>query len=161
MNTKSTVVSNIIAGQYDDSDLEFYTVYTLVDITDSGVNDSNLFDTKSYNQSQNLNVLLQIIGLRTQPIVLEVSSLSLQSMKDYQFGTSFKGTHTVWVVKFASEYKNAWKNELDYVYHLKEDCDGIAFIPDLDNTAKFGIDVFDTASNTKRNIYFSITDNAL
>lgn len=160
MNIKSTVTSGIITGQYDnDSDLEFYTIYTLVDITDSGVIDSESADTVPYNQSQNLNVLLQIVGLRTQPIVLEITSLTNQNMKDYEFGNSFKGTHSVWIVKFANEYKSAWNKDGDYTYYLRSDCDGIAFIPHLQNTAKFVVDVFNTNNSTKRNIYFKKIDN--
>lgn len=154
MNT--TNPNKLVVGRQfntENDNLEFYTIYTLVDVTDSGVTDSDLFDTLPYNQNQNLNVLVQIIGLRTQPMIIEVSHLAAQNMSEYKFGNVFKGKNDVWIVKFACEYKNAWSKDDDQVYYLKSDCNDVAFIPKLLDTAKFKINIFNTVDNNK-NIYF-------
>jgi len=146
------------AGENLTGDLEFFTAFTLVDITDSGISDPELFDSLEYNQSQNLNVLLQVIGLRTQPVIVSVTARASQDLTDYDFGTAFTGTHTVWAVKFASEYRGAWEKNGDPIYFLKSDTDGIAFIPELDNTVEFLLNVFDSYDATNKNIYFLKSD---
>ena len=41
----------------------FYTIYTLVDITDANISSPKV-DAKGFYQSQNLNTFMQTIGLR-------------------------------------------------------------------------------------------------
>ena len=75
--------------------MESFQCYTLVDITNTGVNDPQ--KTKAYNQYQNLNTLIQCIGLRALPMLLESKLLENQDLSEYQFGSKYKnkliGTH--------------------------------------------------------------------
>ena len=89
---------------------DFYTVYTLIDITDSGVV-SPKTSASGYFQAQNLNTFIQSISLRSQPVLSSVQILDSQDISKYEFGTNFTGTHTVWVLKFASETADAWKKD--------------------------------------------------
>ncbi len=146
-------------GEHLTGDIEYFTAYTLVDTTDSGITDPNSSNTKGYNQSQNLNVLLQLTGLRAQPIVSSVLKRENQDMADYSFGSAFSGTETIWIVKFATEYKGAWANAGDNTYHLVEDCNGVAVTTGLDDTATLASNSFDTKNATNKNLYFVRNDN--
>ena len=146
-------------GEHLTGDIEYFTAYTLVDCTDSGVTDPNNADTKGYNQSQNLNVLLQLTGLRAQPIVSSVLKREAQAMAYYSFGSGLTGTQTIWIVKFATEYKGAWANGADNTYHLVQDCQGVAVTTGLDDTATLSANAFNTTDAVNKNLYFVRNDN--
>jgi hypothetical protein len=146
-------------GEHLTGDIEYFTAYTLVDCTDSGVTDPNSSDTTGYNQSQNLNVLLQLTGLRAQPIVSSVLKRENQDLADYSFGSGLTGTHTIWIVKFATEYKGAWARAGDNTYHLVQDCDGVAVTTGLDDTATLVASTFNTTDAVNMNLYFVRNDN--
>lgn len=135
-------------------ELDNFTVYTLVDITNTETTDPDLFDTLEYNQYQNLNTILQVVGMRTQPIVISVIVEKSANLKNFKFGSQYSGKHSVWIIKFASEYKDAWLKENDPTFFLKKDIDGIAYISSLEETVKFNIDIFNTSSVKYKNIYF-------
>jgi hypothetical protein len=64
-------------------------ILTLVDITDTGITRVRDNNTKEYHQQQNLNVLLQTISLRTQPlepVVKIYPELSQMSDLESNFG---------------------------------------------------------------------------
>src|SRR6056300_1270386 len=121
-------------GEHLTGAIEYFTAYTLVDVTDSGITDPNNPDTAGYNQAQNLNVLLQVISLRAQPIVVSVSKRTAQDMADYSFGSGFTGPQSIWILKFATEYKGAWSTSSSQTYHLEQDCDSVAVTTGLDDT---------------------------
>lgn len=146
-------------GEHLTGDIEYFTAYTLVDVSDSGITDPNNPDTTGYNQSQNLNVLLQLTGLRAQPIVSSVLKREAQDMADYSFGSAFSGSQTMWLVKFATEYKGAWANASDDTYHLVNDCDGVAVTTGLDDTVAFAANAFNTTDAANMNLYFVRNDN--
>lgn len=137
-----------------EENIKSYVAYTLIDVSDTEVTDPDFFDTLEYNQFQNLNTLSQIMGLRTQPIILEVTLEKNVNIKNYNFGSEFSGKQNVWKIKFSSESNDPWKMENDDFYFLKKDINGIAFISGLSETAKFKIDVFDAYSTSNKNIYF-------
>ena len=62
-----------------------YSAYTLIDITNTNVNQYKDQIIQS-NQQQNLNTLIQSIGLRSQPINPEVSVLMAQDIVNFGFG---------------------------------------------------------------------------
>lgn len=129
------------------------TAFTLVDITDTGkirVRDSN---TREYHQQQNLNVLLQTIGLRSQPFNPVVTVMKNVRLSDMQFGDFYTDeTATVWSLKFYVEHDMAWSDGEDQLALLKSDANGVAITSDLDNTLEFPINIFDTVDNV--NLYF-------
>jgi len=128
--------------------------HTLVDVTSSGtvrVRDAN---TKEYHQQQNLNVLLQTIGLRTQPIEHEVKQLIQQDLSDYNFDPSYTGSHTVWRLTFDIQHHSVWHDGEDELGLLKLDASGVAITADLDETAQFDVNVFNAQDCV--NLYFEI-----
>ena len=119
------------------------SVFTLVDITDSGsvcIRDNN---TKEYHQNQNLNVLIQTIGLRSQPLNYEVKIHGTTDLSEFNFDDIYSGIATVWELKFENEHLHVWNDGSDELAFLKSDINGVAISGDLDNTFYFDVDVFD------------------
>jgi hypothetical protein len=139
-------------GEYIGGNIEYFTCYTLIDISDSGIYDPTA--GQAYEQAQNLNALLQAISLGSQPILTSVEKLTAADMDDFDFGSDFTGTHNMWVLRFASERVGSIT-----VNTLVRDIDGLPVYDDLDETATFDSNVFETNDVTQTNIYFVRNDN--
>ena len=136
---------------------DFYTVYTLIDITDTGVV-SPKGNSKGFFQAQNLNTFIQSISLRSQPVLSSVEKLDAEDVADHQFGSNFTGLHDVWVLKFASETADAWNKENNSVYMLNEDFNTTPIHGTLDETAIINPEIIDT-STVNKNTYFKYSEN--
>ena len=136
----------------------FYTIYTLIDITDANV-PSPKIDEKKFYQSQNLNTFMQVIGLRTQPIISSITKLESQDLIDYSFGTDFTGSQTVWLLKFVSDTDRAWYEDNNYTALLLQDFDFIPIHDQLDETVVIEGDVINTNNEEKLNTYFTFSEN--
>ena len=136
---------------------DFYTVYTLIDITDSGVVSPKV-DAKGFFQAQNLNTFIQSISLRSQPVLSSVDILSAKDLSNYQFGSNITGLHDIWVLKFASETADAWKKENNSVYMLENDFNTMPIHITLDETALINPEIIDTKTVNK-NTYFKFSEN--
>jgi len=138
-------------GEFFGGNIEYFTCFTLVDITDTGVFDPNA--GKTFEQAQNLNALLQAISLGSQPVLTSVEKLTAADAADFEFGSDFTGAHNVWVLRFASERAGTIT-----VDTLVRDVDGLPVYMDLDETAVFDTDVFETGDPVQKNIYFVRND---
>ena len=137
--------------------MEHISAFTLVDITLSKVIDDMNINRPEYHQMQNLQMLLQTIGMKTQPLEYNVDILTEQNMEDYNFSSMHAGVHTVWRLNFSTDFSGVWETSNGYFSNLVDDMHGIAIVNDLDNTAMdFPIDIFDTKNNV--NLYFEIND---
>jgi len=136
---------------------DFYTVYTLIDITDSGIVSPKV-DAKGFFQAQNLNTFIQSVSLRSQPVLSSVTVLTAKDLSDYEFGSNFTGIHNIWVLKFASETRDAWRKDIDNVYLLKQDFDATPIHITLDETAVINPESVD-ASTVNANTYFKFSEN--
>jgi len=132
-------------------DIEYFTCYTLIDITDTGVYDPTT--TKLYEQAQNLNALMQAISLGSQPVLTSVEKLTAVNVSEFDFGTDFTGNHNLWILRFASERIGTIT-----VANLIRDIDGLPAYTDLDETAVFDTDVFETSTPNQKNTYFLRND---
>lgn len=139
-------------GEYIGGNIEYFTCYTLVDVTDSGIYDPTAGN--SYEQAQNLNALLQAISLGSQPILSSVEKIVAADLADYDFGTDFTDNHNVWILRFASERVGSITTT-----SLVRDIDGLPVYDDLDETAVFDTNVFETNDAEQKNIYFYRNDN--
>lgn len=146
------MTSGARTGEVVGGNIEYFTCYTLVDITDSGVYDPAAGTT--YEQAQNLNSLMQAISLGSQPILASVEKIVAADLEDFEFGTDFTANQTVWILRFASERVGSIT-----VNTLIRDIDGLPIYVDLDETAVFDSDVFETNASDQRNIYFVRNDN--
>jgi len=136
---------------------DFYTVYTLIDITDSGIVSPKV-NANGFFQAQNLNTFIQSVSLRSQPVLSSVTILTAKDLSDYEFGSNFTGLHNVWVLKFASETADAWKKDNDDVYFLKQDFDTMPIHVTLDETVVINPESVDT-STVNTNTYFKFSEN--
>jgi hypothetical protein len=139
-------------GENTGGDIEYFTCYTLVDISDTGVYDPNAGEV--YEQAQNLNALLQAISLGSQPVLTSVEKLVAADLGDFEFGNDFTGNHNLWILRFASERIGTIT-----VANLIRDIDGLPVYTELDETAVFDTDVFETNSANQKNVYFLRNDN--
>jgi hypothetical protein len=139
-------------GEVIGGNIEYFTCYTLVDITDSGVYDPTAGN--SYEQAQNLNVLLQAISLGSQPILSSVEKILAADLADYDFGSDFTGNQNIWILRFASERVGSITTT-----SLVRDIDGLPVYDDLEETAVFDTNVFETNAADQKNIYFYRNDN--
>jgi hypothetical protein len=136
----------------------FYTIYTLIDITDANVSSPKI-DEKKFYQSQNLNTFMQVIGLRTQPVISSITKLESQDLIDYSFGTDFTGSQTVWLLKFVSDTDRAWYEDNNYTALLLQDFDFIPIHDQLDETVVIDGDIINTNNEEKLNTYFTFSEN--
>jgi len=131
-------------GEFSHGDTEFFTIYTLIDVTDTGVTSGS---GKEYKQAQNLSVLLQTIGLRCQPFISSVMKLAGQDLSNYEFGTGHAGNHSIWITKFATEFANQTS-----VDGLAGDINAVPIFNALDESATVGA-TFDCMSANDKNTY--------
>lgn len=140
-------------GEVLSGDINFLSAFTLVDITDAG--DSNpKGNSKTYRQSQNTNTLIQVLSMRTQLVLSSVTKLETQNLSQYNFGTDYSGTGTVWQLKFASEHDRTWHRDDDPVYWATTDCNAVPVNNSLDETHNT-IDYFETVNAQSKNLYFT------
>lgn len=138
--------------------MKYYTMYTLVDITNTGVTDPKNF-TKQYRRSQNLSCVLQSLGLRAQIIEYTVTKLKKQSIENFEFGTSFEGDHRVWKLVFASEQPDTWSNGDDLLFHAINDVNGLPIYAKLSETAEFIKYKLVTDDIEYKNTYFTFAES--
>jgi len=127
--------------------VEFFTCYTLVDITCTGINDPVC--ALPYQQQQNFNTFLQFIGLRTQPLNIDIQCLEDQALDQYKFGSRYTGSARVW--------KLTWSIEtLGYVgiSELRQDSDGVPVHTHLTETVELVSQVLESKNTQRRNLYF-------
>jgi hypothetical protein len=128
--------------------MEAFTCYTLVDITNTRVNDPS--KNTPYQQYQNLNTLLQCIGLRALPILVEIEKLEKQNLEDYKFGSKYKkGKSTVWKLTWRAEREGYFTVE-----SLVDDSNGLPVHVSLDETADIPTQVFESKNPKLINVYF-------
>ena len=118
---------------------------TLIDITDTGVTRGNGMER---DQQRNWESVLQVLGLKTQPIISEGPG-KLDSITDSAglFGDFYQGAHTVWYFKFSSE------QDIYTLEGLQEDFEQVPVILGLEETARFMLPIFHSYG-TLKNIHF-------
>ena len=130
-----------------------FTAYTLVDITNTNHHKSTVKKHR-FLQQQNLNTLIQTIGLRSQPLEPSVDQLIAQDIAEYGFGNEYKGLHTVWRLNFSIEHSNVFSSNANKTHYLDNDSDGIAIYTGLEETASINTRVFEIFNTKLVNLYF-------
>ena len=133
-------------------DLEFITIYTLFDITRTGVlkNYTENFPvfvddadqlvrnqpewSRSRNQQRNFETLMQIVSLRAQPIMLENPKKITASAQSLNFGANYSGSHSVWTVSFATEHADVYTQNSNPLGLLITECHNVPMIVGLTET---------------------------
>ena len=134
--------------------LQFFTGYTLVDITPTGVIRGNDPDDVARNQQRNWETILQCIGLRTQPLHIRepyiVEGVPVEMCK---FGEFYQGQHTIWKWQWAIERAEVYDLNDKPMGGLLQDFEQVPIICGLEETARFMLPIFYPYGAIK-NIYF-------
>ena len=123
-----------------------WALITLIDISETGVKHG---DGKYRDQQRNWETVLQVLGLKTQPIILE-GPLKLENVElvtPGMFGDFYEGKHSVWAFKFTSD------TDVYSLEQLHEAFEQVPIILGLDETARFMLPIFHSYG-TLKNIYF-------
>jgi len=135
-----------------------YQGYTLIDITPTGKTAYSSEHELERNQQRNWETVLQLLGLRIQPVILETAIVTKDiSYFKNNFGIGYKGKHRVWSWKFSVTDRNAYKDEFDHFGLLKNDFKLTPVILGLTETATPEHAIFYT-SGPNKNIYFIPVD---
>jgi hypothetical protein len=122
---------------------------TLVDITQTG--DVSSINSKTRNQQRNWETLRQVLGLRTQVIL--ISQPEILEINDPRFGSNFIGKQKVWSFKFGVEQADVYSNGIVPFGSLESDFTNVPIIVGLDETVTLSPSAFCVAGpNT--NIHF-------
>jgi hypothetical protein len=134
------------------STLQYYTGFTLVDITATGVTRGK--NDPRRDQQSNWETVLQAISLGAQPMdIYGPVTINSPNIKDYQFGDFFEGGHAIWMWRFAVEHRDAFLEGSDPHGRLKRYFEQVPVITGLDETARFMLPIF-YPHGSIRNIYF-------
>jgi len=132
--------------------------YTLIDITETGVYRQGSENSLERNQQRNWETVLQIIGLRTQPVNIKPPrNPQLVSLANHQFGSLYKGSQMCWKFMFQVENPDVLGPEENPLLFLEQDFNEIPIITNLMETIGLPDSVFYTDGILK-NIYFRISD---
>ena len=122
------------------------------------IKNSNTFTTAkewdySRNQQRNFETVTQIIGLRAQPINLEIPHNVKVDLAEHKFGTDFTGVQAVWSFTFTVEHTAVFDRDNTSLRALVLDMDNIPCIIKMTETVTIVSPVF-RSQGTSSNIYF-------
>ena len=119
---------------------------TLIDITETGVT-KGAGDHR--NQQRNWETVLQLLGLKTQPLIVQSPvCFENENLDFFTFGDFYQGTHSVWAFQFRGE-----RDDFYTIDQLEEDFEQVPVVLGLSETAKFMLPIFHSYG-TLKNIYF-------
>lgn len=133
------------------SNVEYYRMYSLVDITKTGITRGD--GMLARDQQRNYETVLQAVGLISQPIEVQPPVFTHAHTEWLEFGEFFQGEHAVWVWQFAVEHSDAFTIGTNPVGKLNEVFDQVPIICGLDETARFMLPIF-YPYGTIKNVYF-------
>ena len=135
-------------------EMQFYTGYTLVDITATGVTRYRTNQEFERNQQRNWETVLQTLGLRTQPLAIHGPVVTESNLNDgWEFGESYQGRHKIWIWTFGVEHEDVYGSGDDPLNMLLKDFEQVPIVCGLDESARFMLPIFYPHGAIK-NIYF-------
>lgn len=129
------------------ADVDHFICHTLVDITDTRVSDPAR--ALPYQQFQNLNTLIQCIGLRAQPFGIQVQRVRSCDISDWGFGTDYQDQHDVWTLSWFTE-----KPGYVSIETLQEDSAGLPIHTRLEETVFLSSQVLEPTDPARANVVF-------
>lgn len=127
------------------------TCLTLIDVTPTGVIRGV---GEARDQQRNWESVLQILGLKTQPLIIKEPVCFLDEELEYfDFGEFYQGKQSVWAFQFRGE-----RDDFYLLEQLEEDFDQIPITLGLAESARFMLPIFHTRGILK-NIYFIQKDS--
>ena len=123
--------------------MKFFTGFTLVDITATGVTRHRTEHELLRDQQRNWETVLQVIGLRAQPQLIQGPVCSDFVLDETSiFGECYQGIHRVWMFTFGVEHQEVFTENLDPVGGLDKDFAQVPIICGLNETARFLLPIF-------------------
>lgn len=133
--------------------LQFFTGYSLVDITATGVTRSVDPENLERNQQRNWETVLQCMNLRTQPLHIQKPVLYKAPLEAFNFGDMYEGNHSVWIWHWAVEATGVYDLPNKPLGGLHQDFEQVPIITYLQDTARFMLPIFYPYGSIK-NVYF-------
>ena len=134
--------------------MKFYTGITLVDITATGMIRHKPGFEIQRDQQRNWETVLQVIGLRSQPQLIEGPvSAKFDIDESSEFGEMYYGKQRAWIFCFGVEHEDVFLEDGDPVGGLDRDFAQVPIICGLEETARFMLPIFYPYGAIK-NIYF-------
>ena len=128
--------------------MQRFTIHTLVDVTETKMFKHQNGSDLSKNQQQNFITMLQTIGLRVNPSFVRGPVSEEVDLKDWHFGSEYKGVQRVWTFDFEIEYDGAFADQFDNETGLLvQDLHFVPVIDKLTETIELKLSVFDTSSS--------------
>lgn len=84
--------------------MQRFKVITLIDITETKQYRKEQGRELERQQQQNFVMLLQVIGLRVNPLYRQGPVTTTVDLKNQQFGSAYRGKHSIWTFTFETEY---------------------------------------------------------
>jgi len=165
-------------GKFGSGVGEFITVYTLIDISRTGVvspykadapafiDDANQIVNneqswnKSRNQQSNCETLIQTISLRGNPMYIELPrKYTVDDIKQLDFGSSYKGKHIFWSTSFSVEQVGLYAGQTGKpLAGLLNDFTNVPIIANLTESIKLKTPMWDAINPRNKNIYFVLNE---
>lgn len=123
--------------------MKFYTGVTLVDITATGVTRYRSDQELERDQQRNWETVLQVIGLRAQPQLIEGPYCFEEELDNENvFGEMYTGVQKIWIFSFGVESEDVFLDDSDPVGLLDKDFSQVPIICGLEETARFILPIF-------------------
>lgn len=142
------------------TDQRIYTHWglTLIDITETGVTQSNNSQLKERNQQRNWETVQQTLGLKTQVLRIDQVTSHASDISKFNFGDYYMSDvgfkYNYWVFEFDIEYQDAYATKTHPFGILAQDFENVPVILGLNETAPSPpIPIFYT-TGTYKNIHF-------
>jgi len=132
--------------------MQRFSILTLLDITETKQHRKEAGRELEWQQQQNFQMLLQVIGLRVNPLYRSGPTVDEVNLKEYHFGSDYKGRQQVWTFNFEIEYDGGFADAMGRQEGLL--VDDLHFVPmiiGLKETAELAIPMFDTQAGQYRN----------
>lgn len=127
-----------------------------MDITATGVIRDRAGQEDARNQQRNWETVLQCIGLRSQPMMIDGPyEFDTETLDWLKFGEMYpnQDTNRGWMFSFAVEHEDVFAKDGNPVALLEDSFDQVPIICGLTESAKFILPIFYTGGAIK-NIYF-------
>lgn len=129
-----------------------FLLHTLVDITETKIYRHQETEPMAKSQQQNFITMLQTIGLRVNPAYTHSPTIEEVNLKDWSFGSEYKGFQKIWSFEFNIEYEGGLTDETgNEAGLLIRDLHFVPVITGLEETINIRLPVFDTTTSDYRN----------
>jgi hypothetical protein len=138
--------------------MDIIEVRTLIDITNTKANRPTQGTQLQIDQQRNFITLMQCIEIRSivsfdQSPVIEEN----QDLKKLEFGSAYKGKHTVWTFRFATDRDSVYLDDTgNPIGCLLDDIHEVPVIKNLTETINIDKPIFDCKDHLLKNTIIKV-----